>query len=132
MFPAAMRLLVVHQNFPGQFGHMVLAWARRPGWDVRAIGRETAPGLPGFDRLIRYALHRGGNPIQHAYLKQMELATLHGQAVARVMLKLRESGFVPDAILAHPGLGRDALRQGRLPRRPPDPLQRVVLRRRRR
>lgn len=100
-----MRLLVVHQNFPGQFGHLVQAWSKRPGWDVRALGRDTAPGLPGFDGLLRYPLARATTPQQHHYLRQMEAATLHGQAAARAMLQLRHSGFVPDVILAHPGWG---------------------------
>lgn len=100
-----MRLLVVHQNFPGQFGHLVKAWAQRPGWDVRGLGRDTAPGLPGFDKLTRYKLGRKGHPEQHHYLRQMEMATLHGQAAARAMLEMRKSGFTPDVILAHPGWG---------------------------
>lgn len=100
-----MRLLVIHQNFPGQFGHLVRVWSRRPGWDVRGIGRDTAPGLPGFDKLIRYKLARNVRADQHLYLRQIEASTLHGQAAARVMLKLKASGFVPDAILAHPGWG---------------------------
>jgi glycosyltransferase involved in cell wall biosynthesis len=100
-----MRLLVIHQNFPGQFGHLVQAWNQRPGWDVRALGRDTAPGLPGFEKLTRYTLARKGNPSQHPYLRQMEDATLHGQAAVRSMLQLRSSGFSPDVILAHPGWG---------------------------
>ena len=100
-----MRLLVVHQNFPGQFGHFVRAWASRPGWDVRGLGRDTSPGLPGFSGLVRYSLARKGRGDQHSYLRQMEAATLHGQAAARAMLQLRRSGFVPDVILAHPGWG---------------------------
>lgn len=100
-----MRVLVVHQNFPGQFGHLVKAWAQRPGWDVRALGRETAPGLPGFDGLVRYRLARSIRPDQHPYLKAMENATLHGQATARAMLELRAGGFTPDVIVAHPGWG---------------------------
>ena len=100
-----MRLLVVHQNFPGQFGHFVKAWAARPGWDVRGLGRETAPGIPGFAGLVRYRLGRNVRPDQHHYLRQMEAATLHGQATARAMLQLRQSGFTPDVILAHPGWG---------------------------
>lgn len=100
-----MRLLVVHQNFPGQFGHLVKTWSQRPGWDVRALGRDTAPGLPGFERLVRYRLLRGPGPQQHHYLRQMETATLHGQAAARAMLEMRRGGFVPDVILAHPGWG---------------------------
>lgn len=114
-----MKVLVIHQNFPGQFGHLVRAWAGRKGWDVRGIGRETAPGVPGFDRLIRYRLARGGTEKQHPYLRQMETATLHGQAVARVLMRLKRSGFTPDAIVAHPGWGetlyaKDVFPQARL------------------
>ena len=100
-----MRVLVVHQNFPGQFGHLVKAWAQRPGWDVRALASATAPSLPGFSKLVRYQLARKGRDDQHPYLRQMEAATLHGQAAARAMLELRKSGYAPDVILAHPGWG---------------------------
>ena len=100
-----MKLLVVHQNFPGQLGHLTKAWAQRPGWDVRALGSAAAPGLAGFSGLMRYELARAPNTGQHAYLRQMEAATLHGQATARAMLQLKRQGFVPDAIVAHPGWG---------------------------
>lgn len=100
-----MRILVIHQNFPGQFGHLTKVWSQRPGWDVRALGSETAPGLPGFDKLLRYKLARKPHPQQHPYLRQMEAATLHGQAAVRAMLNLKQKGFTPDAIVAHPGWG---------------------------
>lgn len=100
-----MRLLVLHQNFPGQFGHLVTSWAARPGWEVCGLGRETAPGIPGFRGMLRYKLARQPHAHQHNYLRQMESATLHGQATARAMLKLKQHGFRPDAILAHPGWG---------------------------
>lgn len=100
-----MRVLVIHQNFPGQFGHFVQAWSARPGWDVRGLGSATAPGLPGFDRLHRYRLSRQVRTDQHAYLRQMEAAVLHGQAAVRAMLQLKQRGFTPDVILAHPGWG---------------------------
>lgn len=100
-----MRLLVIHQNFPGQFRHLLPGWVREPGWEVRGLGRDTAPGLPGFDALTRYRLARTGRADQHPYLRQMESATLHGQAVARVLLQMRREGYRPDVILAHPGWG---------------------------
>lgn len=34
-----MRLVALHENFFGQFGHLVTAWSQRRGWDVRALGR---------------------------------------------------------------------------------------------
>ena len=105
-----MRLLIVHQNFPGQFRHVAKAWSQRPGWQVVGIGRETAPGMPELERsgrltLIRYKPHREVGKEQHHYLRRMEEAVLHGQAVARVMLRLKARGFTPDVILAHPGWG---------------------------
>jgi len=100
-----MRVLVVHQNFPGQFGHFVREWSKRPGWDVRGLGRDTAPDIPDFDKLIRYKLARNIRADQHLYLRQLEASTLHGQAAARAMIKLKQSGFTPDTILAHPGWG---------------------------
>jgi glycosyltransferase involved in cell wall biosynthesis len=100
-----MRLLVIHQNFPGQFGHFVRAWSQRAGWDVRGLGRDTAPGLADFDKLLHYKLARGIRPEQHIYLRRIEASTLHGQAAARAMLDLKRGGFTPDAILAHPGWG---------------------------
>ena len=99
------RLLVLHQNFPGQFGHLVRAWSQRPGWDVRAIGRYTAPGLSGFNNLHRYKLARNPHARQHPYLRTMESAVLHGQQVARALLEMKKKGFKPDAVLAHPGWG---------------------------
>lgn len=100
-----MRLLVIHQNFPGQFRHLVTTWGQRPGWEVRGLGRDTAPGLPGFAGLTRYAMHRQTGPNQHPYLRQMEAATLHGQAAVRAMLAMKQRGFTPDLIVAHPGWG---------------------------
>ena len=99
-----MRVLIIHQNFPGQFRHIAQHWSRTPGMDVLAIGRDTAPGLPGV-RCLRYRLHRPPRPEQHHYLRQMEQAVLHGQAVARLLLRLKAKGYRPDAILAHPGWG---------------------------
>ena len=100
-----MRTLVVHQNFQGQFRHLVQAWSGRPGWQVRALGQTGAPGMPGFDNLISYKPARLGLRGQHPYLRKMESAVLNGQAACRAMLDLRRSGFVPDVILAHPGWG---------------------------
>ncbi len=100
-----MRLLVIHQNFPGQFRHMLPVWARQPDWEVIGLGRDTAPGLAGFP-WHKYRLHRTPERSQHHhYLRQMEIAVLHGQAVARAAFALKQRGFTPDVILAHPGWG---------------------------
>jgi len=99
-----MRLLVIHQNFPGQFRHLMAAWSRQPGWQVIGLGRDSAPGMPDV-KWFKYRLHRSAHKQQHHYLRQMENAVLHGQAVARALMKLKAKGFTPHVILAHPGWG---------------------------
>lgn len=100
----ARRILLVHQNFPGQFRRIGHTWAQQPGWEVIGLGRRTAPGMQSV-RWIPYDLARQPHKQQHPYLRQMEDAVLHGQAAARVLLKLKQQGYKPDAILAHPGWG---------------------------
>lgn len=99
-----MKLLIIHQNFPGQFRHMAESWSRLRGWEVIGLGRDTAPGMPSV-KWLKYTLHRPPKQDQHPYLRQMETAVLHGQAVARSLLELKRRGFTPDVILAHPGWG---------------------------
>ncbi|MCL2658644.1 MAG: glycosyltransferase family 4 protein [Betaproteobacteria bacterium] len=99
-----MNILVIHQNFPGQFRHLCIHLSQRGDVALRAIGRRTAPGLPGIE-LLRYDLHREPTKGVHHYVTGFERAVLYGQAVARVLQRLKGEEFVPDVVLAHPGWG---------------------------
>ncbi len=98
------RILVIHQNFPGQFRHVLAALLGRADVEVIGIGREGAPGMPGT-QWLRYTTHRAAAKETHPYCRSFENAVLHGQAVCRLLLQLKDQGFVPDAVLAHPGWG---------------------------
>ena len=100
-----MRLLLIHQNFPGQFRRMAPLWAKYPHWDVLGLGRKRSQGMSDI-KWVGYDLHREPDPSkQHPYLVSMESAVLHGQATARALLQLKQKGYTPDTILAHPGWG---------------------------
>lgn len=99
-----MNVLFIHQNFPGQFRHIAAHLARQPGVNVRAIGREHAPGLPGI-HLHRYRPHRQASKETHPYARTFEEGVLHGQQVLRLLLDLKAKGYRPDVIVAHPGWG---------------------------
>ncbi len=122
-----MRLLIIHQNFPGQYRYLMQNWASRPGWQVLGIGRDTAPGMPGA-AWQKYTLHRQPLKEQHPYLRSMENAVLHGQAVARKLQTVKMNGFVPDIIVAHPGWGETLYVKENISRRQTDPPVRMVLR----
>jgi glycosyltransferase involved in cell wall biosynthesis len=99
-----MNLLIIHQNFPGQFRHVALAALSRPDGTVTAIGRDSAPGLPGV-KIFRYRSIRNTSNFTHPYLYKYEEAIDDGQEVLRVMFGLKMKGYRPDVILAHPGWG---------------------------
>jgi len=99
-----MKVLFIHQNFPGQFRHIAAHLAKQPDVQVLAIGREQAPGLPGV-RLLRYKPHRSASPHTHPYARSFEDGVLHGQQVLRLLLDLKAKGYRPDVIVAHPGWG---------------------------
>ncbi|MCL1825709.1 MAG: glycosyltransferase family 4 protein [Betaproteobacteria bacterium] len=99
-----MKVLLIHQNSPGQLRHLALHLVHRPGVEVLAIGRETAPGMEGV-RLLRYRPHRAPSKETHPYVRSFEDAVLHGQQVLRMLLELKSQGYRPDVVVAHPGWG---------------------------
>lgn len=99
-----MRVLFIHQNFPGQFRHLAAHLAKRDDVEVLAIGREQAPGMAGV-RLLRYKPHRKASPQTHPYVRTFEDGVLHGQQVLRLLLDLKGKGYRPDVVVAHPGWG---------------------------
>jgi len=103
-----MRLLFVHQNFPGQYKHLAAHFGADPGTQVVAIGEEAniaqRPAIPGVQR-VAYRLARAVGKDVHPYLRKIEEAVLRGQAVARTALQLKQKGFTPDVICVHPAWG---------------------------
>ncbi|MGF3022083.1 glycosyltransferase family 4 protein [Methylobacterium aquaticum] len=99
-----MRVLFVHQNFPGQYRHVAPALAARPGTEVVALGINPAPALPGV-RHIRYPVAGRSTPGIHPFAASFETATLRGEAAALAALALKAEGFVPDVICGHAGWG---------------------------
>ncbi|KMO20486.1 glycosyltransferase family 4 protein [Methylobacterium platani] len=99
-----MRVLFVHQNFPGQYRHVAPALAARPGTEVVALGINPAPALPGV-RHLRYAVPGRSTAGIHPLAASFETATLRGEAAARAGLALKAEGFAPDVICGHSGWG---------------------------
>lgn len=56
-------------------------------------------------QLVPYGVHRGSTPNIHPWVSDFETKTIRGEACFRAALQLKAQGFVPDAIVAHPGWG---------------------------
>jgi len=99
-----MKILFIHQNFPGQFRHLVTHLARQPGFELLAIGLQGAPGMKDI-HLLRYHPHRTPGQKTHPYIRTFENAVLHGQQVLRILLDLKKQGYQPDIVIGHPAWG---------------------------
>ena len=85
-----MRLLLLHQNYPGQFAHLAAA-ASSAGWDVVGIGARPEPQrpVPGAYRAsggdpVKACRHPDPAPVVQAQLAQ-------GQRVRQQLQQLRHS-----------------------------------------
>ncbi len=116
----AMRFLFVHQNFPGQFPHIVRLLASRRENLVVAIGEEAnllnRPRLHPKVEVKAYKPHGGSRPETHHYLRDTESAVRRGQSVARVAIELKKSGFFPDVVVGHPAWGETLFLKDVFPR----------------
>ncbi|RWR32038.1 glycosyltransferase [Sinirhodobacter populi] len=97
-----MKVLFVHQNFPGQFLHLAPALAAR-GHDVRALTAETNR-RPSPVPVLKYRW--SGEPAAQGLGARYAQSAERGWRAARAAQQMRtEQGYVPDVVFGHPGWG---------------------------
>lgn len=99
-----MKILFVHQNFPGQFLYLAPALRDR-GHDCLALtdaGNQRQSPIP----VLKYK-HDAAAPDPAACRLGRNFTQMsdRGVTVARAALQLREKGYVPDVIFGHSGWG---------------------------
>jgi glycosyltransferase involved in cell wall biosynthesis len=98
-----LRVLFVHQNFPGQFVHVAKALAER-GHDVRAV-TDDGNGRPEIVPTLRYKVQAPNLRAVPVLARTFADRTLRGEAVALALAPLAAEGWAPDAVVVHPGWG---------------------------
>ncbi len=101
----AMKLLFIHQNFPGQFKFLAPALAQRGHQVVAMTMQKTEQRQWQGVQLVPYAATRGSTPGVHPWVSDFETKTIRGEACFRAALALKAQGFTPDTIIAHHGWG---------------------------
>lgn len=98
-----MKILFVHQNFPGQFPHLAPALAQR-GHDVMALTVETN-NRPSPVRVVKYR-KPGEVKLEPRLTRMYAEVSERGVKVALAARQLRaDHGYVPDVIFGHPAWG---------------------------
>ncbi len=99
-----MNYLFIHQNFPGQYRHVVRYLADQPGNHVYFITQPNENSMAGIYK-VSYPKDQRGPVNCHAYAVEIDRAIYVGASVAEVCRGLREQGFHPDLIVGHSGWG---------------------------
>ena len=100
----AVNILFIHQNLPGQFGHLIRHLAMSRAHRIVCVTRRKDFTPPGIGR-VTYDLPDGLLPEINPFLTPLEAAVRHGMQVAHACQALAGNGFTPDLIVAHPGWG---------------------------
>ena len=100
-----MKILFVHQNFPGQYRFIAPHLTRREGYEVVSMSKRKDRPIPGITRVVYEVAPGPANSATHDHLVKFEQAVRHGEAVAGAATRLKKNGFTPDVICAHPGWG---------------------------
>ena len=103
-----MRILFVHQNFPGQYVHIIRRLAQQGQHQLVALGinhLDRSRGIPDSLNHFRYRLERGNTEGVHPLVMETETKVIRAEGCVRAAEQLKRKGFTPDLICAHPGWG---------------------------
>jgi glycosyltransferase involved in cell wall biosynthesis len=98
------KYLFVHQNFPGQYLHIVRHLVAANRHDVVFITEPNGNRIPGV-RTVPYAKPKGPAVQAHAATRELDAAVRRADIVARTATNLKQLGFEPDVIIGHHGWG---------------------------
>ena len=100
-----MQILIIHQNFPGQYKHLAPA--------LVAQGHQVFSLTPKVEKrtvwkgvtLLPYRIKRSSSKDVHPWLSDLETKVIRADACHRQALALKGRGLEPDVTLGHHGWG---------------------------
>ena len=101
-----MKILFLHQNFPGQFKFLAPALVEK-GHEVSAMHHagQLDNGVWQGVQIYKYDIHRESTPNIHPWLIDIETKTIRAEACFLAAKKLKKDGFNPDIVIGHHGWG---------------------------
>ncbi|MEM6847858.1 MAG: glycosyltransferase [Pseudomonadota bacterium] len=110
-----MKILFLHNNFPGQYRRIVTHLQDRPG--VEMIAGTLASNQQRFNvKRIDYTPHREPTKGIHPTIVTTERAVITAQAAFKALYPLKNAGWSPDLVCAHSGWGPSLLMKELWPR----------------
>lgn len=100
-----MNFLFIHQNFPGQFKHLSRALAAQGHQVVALTPRLKEKTKWQGVTILPYQIKAATGKDVHNWLVDMDTKVKRADYCWQAARKLRDAGFTPDVIIAHPGWG---------------------------
>ena len=100
-----MKILIIHQNFPGQYKHLAPSLVSKGHQVVALTCKVKEPTRWQGVSVIPYEIRGGSTKGIHPWLGDFETKLVRGTSCLRGALALKRKGFEPDVILAHHGWG---------------------------
>ncbi len=99
-----MKYLFVHQNFPGQYLHIVRHLAASGEHDIVFLSEPNTNWIAGV-RTIPYPKPAAAAMETHIAARELDAGVRRADVVARTAANLKDLGFNPDVIIGHHGWG---------------------------
>lgn len=99
-----MNVLYVHQNFPGQYKHLVSAMAADPAHRVHFLTQPNENRMSGVER-IDYTVESRVPSGCHPFTAEFDRLVTTGAAAAEALRNACARGYRPDLIVGHAGWG---------------------------
>ena len=98
-----MKYLFVHQNFPGQFLHLVRHLSRDPANEILFITEANENAIQG----VRKFAYTPPTPSEATFpdAQELEQALARARIVEDMARRLLALGFIPDVVIGHHGWG---------------------------
>lgn len=99
-----MKFLFVHQNFPGQFLHIIRHLIAQRRHEIVFI---TEPNQNFINGVRKVPYRKPARPAEttHWTVRELDLSMRRAEVVAATAASLKELGFVPDIVIGHHGWG---------------------------
>ena len=101
-----MKILFIHQNFPGQFKFLAPA-LREKGYSVNALclGKSNTQTIDNGVNIFYYQINKSTTKDIHPYVSDFETKVIRGEACYLKAIEIKKNGFCPDLIITHHGWG---------------------------
>jgi len=102
-----MNILFIHQNFPGQYCHIINALAAQNQHQIVGMGlNNLSVPLPQNVAYVQYFLTRSSSSEMHPWLTDLESHTIRAESCAQAAHGLKKHhNFHPDIICCHSAWG---------------------------